>query len=324
MRACKDIYKGDSTVSIYITIDGGTTNTRVTLVKNEKITDTIKLNIGARAGIDDKTLLKTELKKAICTILKEHELCEKDIVCIIASGMITSEFGLCNLEHIKAPAGINELHDSMEKMQISEIAEIPFVFIRGVKMQADDFEKTDMMRGEETELMGMINPAYGNCVYILPGSHSKIIKVDETGRICDFSTMLTGEMIAALSGNTILKDAVDLSVSDINSEYLLKGYDFCKQEGINKALFKVRILKNIFKCNKTETYSFFIGIILCGEIEKITECNAETVVIGGKSQIKKAITEILKNRDNKKIISLDENAAEVSTTLGAVKIFEKI
>ena len=38
-------------MSLYITIDGGTTNTRITIVKNKKIIDTIKLNIGARIGI---------------------------------------------------------------------------------------------------------------------------------------------------------------------------------------------------------------------------------------------------------------------------------
>ena len=310
-------------MSLYVTIDGGTTNTRVSLVKNKKIIDNIKLNVGARKDIENKDLLKTEIKSAIEKLLKENNLSERDIVRILASGMITSEFGLCNLEHIKTPAGIDELHNSMKETVLKEITEIPFVFIRGVKTDADSFENTDIMRGEETELMGMVNPDYGKCVYILPGSHSKIIRTDVSGKICNFSTMLTGEMIEALSQQTILKDAVDLSVSVINSEYLLKGYDYCKQEGINQALFKTRILKNIYKCGKDETYSFFIGTVLCSEIEHIIKCDAKTVLLGGKTQIKNAMAEILKNRDNKKIISLDENIVNLSTALGAIRIFEK-
>lgn len=86
--------------------------------------------------------------------MKNNGLCETDIECILASGMITSEFGLCNLEHIKTPAGICELHNSMYKTYINEISELPFVFIRGVKTDAEVYENFDMMRGEETKLMG--------------------------------------------------------------------------------------------------------------------------------------------------------------------------
>ena len=52
-------------MSFYITIDGGTTNTRISLVKNKVIIDKIKLNIGARDGIENKNLLKIEIKSAI-------------------------------------------------------------------------------------------------------------------------------------------------------------------------------------------------------------------------------------------------------------------
>ena len=322
MRARKKIHGGDKMSRIYLTLDGGTTNTRISLVRDRQIIDSVKLPIGARASIENREILKSEIKNAIKKLLSDNFLCENDITRILASGMITSEFGLYNLDHISAPAGLRELHDSMKEVILSEISDIPFVFIRGVKTSSDSFEDADIMRGEETELMGIISEEYGKCIYVLPGSHSKIIKTDSDGRICSFSTMLTGEMIASLSQYTILKDAVDLSSSETDTEYLLKGYDYCKKEGINKSLFKVRILKNLFSCGKNETYSFFIGCILCPEIEQISGSDAETVVLAGKAQIKKAIEIILKSRSNKKIITLDNQTAELSPSLGAIKIFE--
>ena len=54
----------------YITIDGGTTNTRINLVENERIIAAKKLNRGARAGIDDREGLKLELKQAVETIIR--------------------------------------------------------------------------------------------------------------------------------------------------------------------------------------------------------------------------------------------------------------
>lgn len=307
----------------YITIDGGTTNTRINLVKDRQIIDNVKLSVGARSTIDNKDLLKNELKRSIHQLLEKNSLSEKDIKRVLASGMITSEFGLCNLPHIETPAGIYELHNHMHETIISEITNIPFVFIRGVKTLSQDFENTDMMRGEETELMGIFEACYGTAIYVLPGSHSKIIRIDTHGRICDFSTMLTGEMIASLSQNTILKDAVDLSVTNTDTEYLLKGYDYCCEVGINQALFKVRVLKNIFKKNKEEIYSFCIGIILCNEIRQIINSDEQTVVLGGKAQLKKAMATILQERTDKKIIILDEKTVASSTATGAIKIFEK-
>ena len=53
-------------MSLYLTIDGGTSNTRIHLVKDKKIIDSTELNIGARANIGNIELLK-KIKKAIDT-----------------------------------------------------------------------------------------------------------------------------------------------------------------------------------------------------------------------------------------------------------------
>ena len=309
-------------MSIYITIDGGTTNTRVALVKENVLLDGVKLEIGARKCIDGNGALKSEIKRATEALLEKNCVDKRDVTCILASGMITSEFGLCTLDHIAAPAGIRELHGVLERVFLREITDIPFVFIRGVKLASADFGKFDVMRGEETELMGIINADYGECIYVLPGSHSKIIKVDSEGRIVDFSTMLTGEMIGALSTQTILKDAVDLTVSEVDNGYLLMGYDYTDGAGINKALFKTRILKSYFSRDKKEVYSFFLGAVLHGEMKQIIASDADTVVLGGKKQIRGAMAEILMRRDKKKVILLDDATVNASTAIGAIRIFE--
>ena len=308
-------------MNTYITIDGGTTSTRINLLQNGEITDKIKLNIGARASIGNREQYVGEIKRAVDEILLRNRA--DNVKRILASGMITCEFGLCNLPHIKAPAGLCELHESMYETTISEISDIPFVFVRGVKADSEDFASFDMMRGEETELMGVMKEEYGECVYVLPGSHSKIIKTDTQGRIISFSTMLTGEMLASLSQYTILKDAVDITTPEISLEYLLKGYDYTQSAGINKALFKSRVLKNSFSCSKEEVYSFFMGTILCDEILHIINEKAKTVVIGGREQIKRAMALLLRAKSDKNVIELDKKTVDASTSVGLVKIYEK-
>ncbi len=312
-------------MSIYIAVDGGTTNTRLTLVKAYNIIDTVKINIGARKCIEGTEPLKAEIKNGIEKLLETNGISTQDVRMIVASGMITSDFGLCPLPHITAPAGISELHDSMYEMKIPEITEIPFTFIRGVKADGADLSDVDIMRGEETELVGIINER-GNttksCAYILPGSHSKVVYTDEGGRITKFETMLTGEMIGALAKNTILASSVDLSDAGLSEEYLYRGFEFCRKHGINKALFKVRVLDTIFKCTKNELYSFFMGITLHGEVESIINSDAEAVVIGGKAEIKRATELLLKKYYSGEVVTLFDTAVERSTAIGAVRIFE--
>lgn len=309
-------------MSNYIAVDGGTTNTRISLIIDNKITDTIKYSIGAGKGIENKNLLKDTIKDGIKEILKRNNVQNTEIRRILASGMLTSEFGIYKLDHTKTPVGIKELHGTMAEAVLSDISDIPFVFMRGVKIDCNSFEGANMMRGEETELIGIMDASYGECVYILPGSHSKIIKTDKDGRITDFSTTLTGEMIAALSQNTILKDAVDTENAVLDNGYLLKGFEYCKENGINEASFKVRVLKNMFSRSGDEVYSFFMGVVLCGEILEIIKLNPQKVVIGGKKQIKKAMCEILKRKISGEIICVSDTAADTATAVGMVKVFE--
>ncbi len=308
----------------YITIDGGTTNTRVSLVENKKTTDTVKLSIGAQKSIGNSNALRVAVRDTISELLTRHKLREKDVLRILASGMITSEFGLYKVDHLICPIGIRELHQGMKQVSLPDISSIPFVFIAGVRTDSRDLALCDMMRGEETELMGLMNKnSFGeDCIYVLPGSHSKIIRTDKEGKIREFTTMLTGEMIASLSQNTILRDAVDLSVTETDKDYLVKGYDYTLFHGLNEALFKTRILKNLFGANAVQTYSFFMGAVLSGELQTICQSEATHVIIGGKPQIRDAMATLLNLKSDKTVSALSDEEIASSVSMGMIRIFE--
>ena len=303
----------------YITVDGGTTNTRLSLVIDGRIVNTKKYNVGARASIDGKAPLMEALRCGVSELLRESALTEGDVECIIASGMITSEHGLLELPHLNAPAGLDELHDGMVRAEFPEITNIPFSFIRGVRC-GDEPLSTDMMRGEETELMGIIgeNPAG---VYLLPGSHAKVVRVDDAGKITSFVTTLTGEMIHALSTETILKSSLNLN-SPLCREALLEGFNAKTLYGLNAALFKVRTMKNLFGRSDSEVYSFFLGAVLSDEIAAVSLMKPERIVIGGKRQLREAEAILLRALTECEVVCLSDDEVNSSTAAGAVKIYE--
>lgn len=301
----------------YVTLDGGTTNTRLRLITNGRVADSLPLEVGARNGREP---LKTAVRQGVESLLNRNQRSAADITCILASGMITSEFGLIELPHLPAPAGIEELHRTMHRCTMETLSPIPFAFIRGVRTQGTTLAATDMMRGEETELMGILQEGEG--LYVLPGSHSKLIRVDGEGRITDFSTMLTGEMLAALSSGTILKDAIELIDHPLQKDALLEGYRYADRRGINEALFKTRVLKNLFGGTPAECYSFFLGAVLQGEIAAILRQDLSHIILGGRSAIKEATALLLKECTAAAITVIPDAVAETASALGAVKIYE--
>lgn len=307
----------------YLTIDGGTTNTRVNLVLDGMIADSLKLNIGVKMNVDGSEKYKQEIKSGIETLLKNNEISESYIERIICSGMITSELGLCPLEHLVVPCGINELHDGLHEVTFDEISKIPFVFVRGVRTKCDILENSDIMRGEETELIGITDKTEPESLYVLPGSHSKLIYTDDVGRICGFSTELSGELIDAVANNTILKENIDLKQNDFDEEYLQKGYVYARDNGVNAGFFKVRILKTRFSCNDNQLYSFFIGVALSTEIESIIKSAAKKVVIGGKKQLKLPMATLLENNSAKEVVCVSDDIAANAATYGMIKIYER-
>lgn len=300
----------------FITIDGGTTNTRISLVFDDKIIDTKKYNIGV--GGSDRLTLLTTLKNGIKEILFENNTRESEIERILASGMITSEAGICELKHIPAPCGINEMASAMHETVIGEISDIPFVFSRGIRTNTDE---VDVMRGEETELMGLFDTPPKDCLYVLPGSHTKLIYIDENGKISDILTSITGEMISAISCDTILRNSVSLKAS-LNTDYLIKGYLYAKEKGIPFAFFKVRMLDKIIGRSEDEKYSFFIGAALFSDIENMIKAEVKNIIIGGKEELRRPIVILLQSFSKKKITEIKDETARNAASCGIVKIYK--
>ncbi len=307
-------------MSNYITIDGGTTNTRLRLVKDYLVVAETRISMGAKDCTKGNEIYKSSIREKIKELLTAGNTEEKDIRAIIISGMLTSELGLCNLPHIAAPVGIKELHSSMKLMDVG-ISSIPCYFIPGVKIQSENMYEIDIMRGEECEFIGISAQMVPNSVCIMPGSHSKHIFSDERKRISSFQSFLSGEMIYAFSQNTILSKSIDLSITNFDGEALLSGYDCVKKYGINRALFQTRIMDKMVGYSAEALYSFFLGAILCEEVESLSDCKKQIYICGQRS-IRKAMMFLIKNRLSISAIEIEDSASELATTRGVIEIFE--
>jgi len=118
---------------------------------------------------------------------------------VLLCGMVGSRQGWQEAVYLPCPAGPAEL--------AAALVDVPFVGAR-VKLipglSHDDAAGTpEVMRGEETQIAGVLPLLGRDGLACLPGSHSKWARIAD-GRVAGFATYLSGEAFAALRGHTIL------------------------------------------------------------------------------------------------------------------------
>ncbi|MEI8145604.1 MAG: 2-dehydro-3-deoxygalactonokinase [Alphaproteobacteria bacterium] len=113
---------------------------------------------------------------------------------VIASGMITSRQGWVETGYVDCPADAAALVSGLKHERLSD--GVTVTFVPGARMIGGI---GDVMRGEETQLLGLD----GDGLCVLPGTHSKWA-VLEARRISRFASFMTGEVFAALLDHTIL------------------------------------------------------------------------------------------------------------------------
>ena len=291
-----------------IAIDGGTTNTRASLWDAPGIClDIVKSEVGVRiTSIEGSNAsLKAAVKGLLEQLLQRNQITYGQVEGIYACGMITSREGLAELPHLIAPAGMQDFVAGLAKVELPDVAPLPIHFVRGLKnrdgngLTLCDLEKMDVMRGEETETLALLD-LFGNengTLFALPGSHTKFVSVDAEGKMIGCLSSLAGELLSAVTLNTILAGAVgkQFAGADYNKEMLLAGYRTARDTSLARAAFSTRMLQMFIPSNEQDRASFLLGAVLENDVAAVKSSKALSVtrdmkmVIAGKEPLASAL-----------------------------------
>lgn len=180
---------------------------------------------------------------------------------VIAAGMITSRNGWVETPYLPLPLDAAALAGALTRHVTRKGRAIHFV--TGAASQPDG-PFPDVMRGEETELIGQIAAGVTDGLFILPGTHSKWVRV-EGGTITAFRTCMTGEAFAVLHGHSILGR---LSRPGPPSEAaFLRGVEAAKAPGALMArAFSARSLVLLGHLAAAEVADYLSGLLIGDEI----------------------------------------------------------
>jgi 2-dehydro-3-deoxygalactonokinase len=191
---------------------------------------------------------------------------------VLLSGMIGSRQGWKEAPYLPCPAGAAEI--------AATLTDIPFDWgqVKLVPGLATDDAAgvPEVMRGEETQIIGCLAAIGGAGVACLPGSHSKWARI-EAGRVAGFTTHLTGEAYAALRGHTILGRMMhDGATSPAAFDQgVARAAD---ADGLLHHVFGARTLALTGRMAESDTASYLSGILIGHEVRAALGAQAGAVV----------------------------------------------
>jgi 2-dehydro-3-deoxygalactonokinase len=241
----------------FATIDCGTTNTRVYLLDSAyRVIGRGQKKVGVRDTVisGSNEILKEGLKEAFENGAKDAGLRLRDLEFAISAGMITSEIGLIDIPHIPGPVGIEELTRNIKVVRDTAVfpIDIPMIFICGIKNSLPehatyrDIRKTDFMRGEEVQALGLI-AGHGDLRYpvmlTILTSHTKFIYIDGRKRIVGGLSTLSGQIHEAIESATSIGKSIKRTSGDtIGENYFDKGVIDAAYDSVHNAGFLRTIL----------------------------------------------------------------------------------
>ena len=316
-----------------ICLDTGTTNTRLWIVHNQAIVDRIAEPVGLRdaAREPNQPIVRDALAKFIATARSRSAALGLRADHVLAAGMLTSPLGLCEVPHLLAPAGEQELAKALHRFSDSKVADLPIYLVPGVRSgpqppALEDLEHADLIRGEETIVVGLLRAGMllPNSTFLNLGSHWKAIAIDENSRIASSFTTLSGELIHALQTQTVLASALPQGRFDVvDSQWLDRGRHFQSRNGASRTLFSVRLLEQIFRIGPAPLSSFLLGAIIESDLRSMDRANVlqGPIFISGSGAAPRAWQSILESTGRKSAL-LAQETVEQSFVRGLFRLFD--
>lgn len=223
------------------------------------------------------------LNRQITAIEKKLNL-NLDGVPLVVSGMASSSIGIMELPYSKLPFDLSGSDLNIGHLPETGNFNHKVTLVSGVR-SADD-----VMRGEETQLIGCTDPeqtVINDEIFVFPGTHSKHICINNN-QVTGFKTFVTGDFFELLSQKSILSNSVE-QTGDMESADQLASFRAGVEEGASNnllsAAFKVRTNTLFDRYNKAQNFNYLSGLLIGAELKDYAISTAKKIHLLGGSKL---------------------------------------
>jgi 2-dehydro-3-deoxygalactonokinase len=234
-----------------IAVDWGTTRLRAWLVDAEG-------SILEHTSADDG--IASVRPGTFPQVLRRHVgawLARRPGLPVMMAGMVGSRNGWSEVPYAACPAGAADLAGGMLRFDLGEGAGAGIV--PGLASR-DDAGLPDVMRGEETKLMGS---GVRDGIVVMPGTHSKWARM-RAGHIAGFTSYMTGDVFGAVKDHTM---AGKLAEAPADEAGFARGLATARAPGgLTHKLFSARTLVLMGELPGTQVEPYLSGVLVGEEV----------------------------------------------------------
>jgi len=183
---------------------------------------------------------------------------------VYAAGMIGSNIGWTDAGYADCPAGARQLCDALVRARIGGL---DLAIVPGLACARGRDAAPDIMRGEETELVGLL--AGGRLerspVVALPGTHTKWVRVRDDG-IWEFMTAMSGEIYDRMTATGLLSSVVEGQGADGPAFRDGVRAAASRSLGLGAMLFGVRARVIRGALERSDAAAYLRGLLIGAEI----------------------------------------------------------
>ncbi|MFP3398013.1 2-dehydro-3-deoxygalactonokinase [Brevibacterium sp. H602] len=228
---------------------------------------------------------------------------------VLASGMIGSTQGIAEAGYLDLPTDLGDLGKHLTTVELDTF---DLRIVPGLQKTASETNAPDVIRGEETQLLGLLTPELTEQrTVVLPGTHTKWVTCEGT-RVTDFSTSMSGEIFGLLSTSSILA-----RLAEPTEDFHLEAFNWGVSIGaddpavLTSSLFSARTWALDGRLLGDEVNDYLSGMLIGAEVASQLTLNTESsapVIICGSTSLTQRYSRAL-NRLGRETVVADPRAA---------------
>jgi 2-dehydro-3-deoxygalactonokinase len=209
---------------------------------------------------------------------------------VILSGMIGSRQGWKEAPYARCPSGASDIVKALAQI---EWAALSITLVPGLSTENDGMP--DVMRGEETQILGALASGQSDGLFLLPGTHSKWAEV-RGDRILSFRTFMTGEVFGALKEHTILGRLMREATPDADAfaRGVREGAALGSAGALLNRVFATRTYGLTDKLADTALSDYLSGLLIGAEVAEATRTTQDPVTIIASPALAQRYTDALR------------------------------
>lgn len=185
---------------------------------------------------------------------------------VVMSGMVGSALGWHEVPYVDHRVVLDALPAHLFTVPDAPIA-ARCVIVPGYNIR-DQWGQPDVMRGEETQLLGALALGHHSGWFVLPGTHSKWVEL-EYGRILQLRTYMTGELFNLLGQHGTLAAAIGKAAPVWDASAFADGVHAAGKGGLSHQLFSCRARVVCGDMPAASSQAYLSGLLIGSELHDV-------------------------------------------------------